>query len=362
LENRQMERGRSKQASVLIWALAATLLSQNLVVSVMSAATVGDQKTYYPSPDPHAGSPPTVASFSCTVNNLAGLRFGIPIAGHGSPPSYGGTPPSHHGTPSHGGGSSHGTPPANCGNPPSGHHHDPSPSTPTGGPPTGGSYSPPTYTPTPSIPTPSTPYTPTPSIPTPSTPYTPTPSIPTPSTPTIISPPTTPIDPGTPTIPGISIPSPPLLPSYPPIGGTTPIDPGTPTIPGISIPSPPLLPSYPPIGGTCDYWRTHPGYIWGLFGWWGTTVGGALGVSSIPGFGSHLSLQQALSNTRSDGFGALYREGTASLLNSMVNNRFPFTTNQVRDNFVSALGSNKAAAAQARVFKKANEGRLKPRA
>ncbi|KAK3042441.1 hypothetical protein RJ639_000165 [Escallonia herrerae] len=286
-------RGRSKQASVLIWALAATLLSQNL------------------------------------VNNIAGLRFGIPIAGHGSPPygsggSYGGTPPSHHGTPSHGGGTSHGTPPANCGNPPSG-HHNPSPSTPTGGsPPTGGSYSPPTYTPTPSVPTPSTPYTPTP-----------TPSIPTPSTPTIISPPTTPIDPGTPTIPGISIPSPPLLPGYPPIGGT---------------------------GGTCDFWRTHPGYIWGLFGWWGTTVGGALGVSSIPGFGSNLSLQQALSNTRSDGFGALYREGTASLLNSMVNNRFPFTTNQVRDNFVSALGSNKAAAAQARVFKQANEGRLKPRA
>lgn len=90
-------------------------------------------------------------------------------------------------------------------------------------------------------------------------------------------------------------------------------------------------------------------------------MGGALGVTSVPGFGSSMSLHQALSNDRTDGFGALYREGTASFLNSMVNRRFPFTTQQVRDNFVQATGSNKAAAAQARVFKLANEGRLKPR-
>lgn len=110
-----------------------------------------------------------------------------------------------------------------------------------------------------------------------------------------------------------------------------------------------------------SYWRTHPGVVWGLLGWWGT-LGSAFGVPSVPGFGAHLSLQQALSNTRNDGLGALYREGTASLLNSMVNNRFPYTTKEVRQNFVSALGSNKAAAAQAQLFKLANEGRLKPRA
>lgn len=101
--------------------------------------------------------------------------------------------------------------------------------------------------------------------------------------------------------------------------------------------------------------------IWGVFGFWGTTVTGAFGVTSLPGIGGHMSLPQALSNTRTDGIGALYREGTAALLNSMVHTRFPFTTDQVRDSFISALGSNKAAAAQARVFKLANEGRLKSR-
>ncbi|RVW39652.1 Protodermal factor 1 [Vitis vinifera] len=115
--------------------------------------------------------------------------------------------------------------------------------------------------------------------------------------------------------------SPPLVLSPP----TTPIsiDPGT---PGISIPTPPFLPDpNSPFTGTCN-------------------------------------LQQALSNTRTDGLGELYREGTASLLNSMVNKRFPFTTKQVRDRFAAALSSNKAAAAQAHLFKLANEGKLKPRA
>ncbi|KAI9176289.1 hypothetical protein LWI28_000835 [Acer negundo] len=137
------------------------------------------------------------------------------------------------------------------------------------------------------------------------------------------------------------------------------IDPGTPTYPG--VPTPPFYPGpNPPTTGTCNYWSTHPGVIWSVLGWWGT-LGNAFGVSSLPGIGANMSLQQALSNTRTDGFGALYREGTAAWLNSMVNHRFPFTTTQVRQNFVSALHSNTAAAAQARLFKLANEGHLKPR-
>lgn len=111
----------------------------------------------------------------------------------------------------------------------------------------------------------------------------------------------------------------------------------------------------------CSFWRNHPGVIWGLFGWWGTTVGTAFGVTTLPGTGAHLNLVQALSNTRTDGIGALYREGTASLLNSMVNKNFPYTTSHVKDSFVAAVGSNKAAAAQARVFKLANEGHMKLR-
>ncbi|KAL2496678.1 protodermal factor 1-like [Forsythia ovata] len=342
-----MERKRSKHASMLLWATVAALLTQNLVIPVMSSATFEDQKTYY-SPDPHTGShasPP-----------------------HGSGGGHGSTPTPSHRTPSHGGGSYGGTPPAaNCGNPPSGGHHHTTPSPPTGG---GGGYyhSPPSSTPTtPTTPTPITVSPPTTPI-DPGTPTTPiypgtpptgggggyyhsppssTPTTPTTPTPIIVSPPTTPIDPGTPTTP--------IYPGTP----TTPIDPGTPTIPGISIPSPPFAfdPNSPPF--SCDYWRTHPGLIFGLFGWWGT-VGGALGVASLPGLGSNTNLIQALSNTRSDGLGALYREGTAALLNSMVHRNFRYTTRQVRDSFAAALSSNKAAATQAKLFKQANEGRTKP--
>ncbi|KAE9590548.1 hypothetical protein Lal_00023204 [Lupinus albus] len=152
--------------------------------------------------------------------------------------------------------------------------------------------------------------------------------------------------------------------SPPPYGGgstptpttptpTTPIDPNTP-----NIPSPPLLPSPSPFSGTCNYWSTHPTIIWGLLGWWGT-LGSAFGV---PGSGSSLTLPQALSNTRTDALGALYREGTASYLNSLVNKNFPYTTNQVRNKFVASLNSNKAAATQAKLFKMANEGQMKPQA
>lgn len=113
----------------------------------------------------------------------------------------------------------------------------------------------------------------------------------------------------------------------------------------------------------CSYWRNHPTLIWGLVGWWGT-VGNVFGVGmgSAAGLGSSTNLLQALSNTRTDGLGELYREGTAALLNSVAHTRFPYTSSQVRDSFVAALGSNKAASAQARLFKLANEGRTKPRA
>jgi len=90
-------------------------------------------------------------------------------------------------------------------------------------------------------------------------------------------------------------------------------------------------------------------------------MGNAFGVTSVPGFSPGLTLPQALSNTRTDGLGALYREGTASFLNSLVNNKFPFTTDQVKDRFASSLHSNKAAATQAHLFKMANEGKMKPR-
>ncbi|XP_020234749.1 protodermal factor 1 isoform X2 [Cajanus cajan] len=222
-----------------------------------------------------------------------------PTGSHSPPPTSHG-----HGSspPSHGGGSYRPTPSApsggNCGSS-SPPHHDPTPSTPStpSNPPSGGYYNNP-----------------------------PSHGGGSPPTPVTVSPPTTPVDPGTP-----------------------------------SIPSPPFIPSPSPFTGTCNYWRSHPGIIWGILGWWGT-LGSAFGATStIPGFSPGMSLPQALSNTRNDGLGALYREGTASFLNSLVNNKFPYTTNQVRDRFVESLSSNKAAAAQAQLFKMANEGRMKPR-
>ncbi|KAJ4982060.1 hypothetical protein NE237_032897 [Protea cynaroides] len=228
-----------------------------------------------------------------------------------SPPH--GTSPSHGSTPSHGSGGS----------------YNPTPSTPSHG--SGGSYNP----------TPSTPshgsggsHNPTPS--TPSAPSTGSGGY-------YHSPPSSGTGGGTPSSPTVG--------------------PSTPTIPVISPPSTPLLPDpNTPLTGTCTFWRTHPGLIWSLLGWWGT-LGGVFGSAGIgtTALGANLSLPQALANTRRDGIGALYREGTASYLNSMVNKKFPFTTTQVKDSFVRAVASNKAAAAQAELFKQANEGRLKPR-
>ncbi|KAL9419998.1 hypothetical protein AB3S75_037712 [Citrus x aurantiifolia] len=308
-----MKRERGMLASLFMWATVAGFLFQNLVIPVMSIR-FEDQKHYYSPPDPHSGSPPT--------------------GSHKSPP-HGKTPPSH-GTPTP---PSHGTynptpsPPSNCGNPP----NEPStPSTPSNPPSDGGGYnSPPTYGGG--------------SPPSDGGGYNSPPTYGGGSPPSdgggYNSPPTygggSPPDIVTPSPPDTITPSPPS------------ITPGTPT-----IPTPPFDPNSP-VPGTCTYWSSHPGLIWGLLGWWGTL--GGIGVPSVPGFGSSTSLLQALSNTHTDGFGALYREGTASWLNSMASHRFPFTTNQVRNSFVAALHSDKAAAAQARLFKLANEGHLKPR-
>ncbi|EXB92424.1 hypothetical protein L484_021408 [Morus notabilis] len=269
-----MERKSIRMSSLLLWSLVAALVSQNLLIPVMSAS-FEDQKNYY-TPDPHVGTPPSGGSTPKT-----------PSPSH-SRPSHGSSGGSYGPTPS--------TPKA-C----------PTPSTPSSKtPPSGhnGGYYPSPTPSTPSTPTtPTTPYTPTPTTPdtpTPTIPYTPTPSTPTPTTP-------------------------PYVPD----------------------------PNSPPF--TCTYWRNHPQLIFGVLGWWGT-LGNAFGVPTVPGLGSNISLKDALSNTRTDGYGELCRQATASLLNSMIDNRFAFTTKQVRENFIAALGSNKAAAHQASLFKLANQG------
>ncbi|CAN4087310.1 unnamed protein product [Withania somnifera] len=362
-----MEKKRSRQTFLILWATVAALLLQNLFTPALSCR----------SPPRSSRTPPSHGS--------GGAR----------------TPPSH--------GSGSGKTP-NCGNPPSrGGGHTPTPSPPSGG--TGGgdsrpspptsAGSPPTTPSTPDISVPSPPFDPNsppsggggycPSPPTygGTSPTTPIESPDTPSIP-VISTPSAPFDPNSPpsggggyyyssnpSIPDIFTPLAPFDPNAPPSGGyypsppsfPTPSTPGIPIIlppitpiinpgtPGIYMPPPLFDPNSPPF--PIDYWRTNPALIWGLFGWW-ATVGSAFGVAGAPGLGSNFNLLQALSNHRSDGVGELYREGTASLLNSMVGKKFPYTTKQVRDSFVAALSSNKTAAAQAARFKLANEGRFKP--
>ncbi|KAG2586323.1 protodermal factor 1-like [Panicum virgatum] len=114
------------------------------------------------------------------------------------------------------------------------------------------------------------------------------------------------------------------------------------------------------LPGSCDYWRSHPMEIWSAIGGrFPSSMRHLFGSAAGGVGGADVSIQDALANTRSDGAGALLREGAAALLNSMTRAGFLYTTEQVRDAFAAAAagGSDGAAAAQAAAFKKANEGK-----
>ncbi|XP_062218666.1 protodermal factor 1-like [Phragmites australis] len=127
--------------------------------------------------------------------------------------------------------------------------------------------------------------------------------------------------------------------------------PSTPSTPSVGFPDIPKQ----GFTGSCDYWKSHPDMIIavvGSLGNIGKTFGDACGLI----VGKKLeNLHDALSNTRTDGVGALLREGAAAYLNSIVNKKFPFTTTQVKDCIIVAVTSDSAASAQAGIFKKANE-------
>ncbi|KAG6483255.1 hypothetical protein ZIOFF_059897 [Zingiber officinale] len=108
----------------------------------------------------------------------------------------------------------------------------------------------------------------------------------------------------------------------------------------------------------CRYWGSHPEVITAVVGSWGS-IGDLFGHSCAAIFGSNPSLPAALTNTRQDGYGALFREGTASFLNSMTNSKFPYSTPQVKSAFAGAIASDGMAQAQADIFKQANEGKIK---
>ncbi|KQJ94142.1 protodermal factor 1 [Brachypodium distachyon] len=134
-------------------------------------------------------------------------------------------------------------------------------------------------------------------------------------------------------------------PSY----GTTP---STPSTPSHDVPA---VPKKHEFIGSCDYWKKHPDAIVAAIGSVGN-IGKTFGVACSLIVGKKIeNLHDALSNTRTDGIGALIREGAAAYLNSIVNHKFPFTTQQVKDCIIVAATSDGAASAQAGVFKKANE-------
>uniref|UniRef100_A0A803LRM5 Protodermal factor 1 n=1 Tax=Chenopodium quinoa TaxID=63459 RepID=A0A803LRM5_CHEQI len=170
--------------------------------------------------------------------------------------------------------------------------------------------------------------------PTPTTPRTPTPVIVTPPSPLV---PTTPPRSGGSGSGGYyppTTPSSPLVPSPP----VTPIVPTPPYLPDPNTPPMPFDPTTPPF--PCTYWGSHPGLVFGVLGWW-ATVGGVFGVTTLPGLSSATSLQEMLNNPRNDGYGSLYREGTASFLNSMASKNFALSTKQVKDSFLASLASDK---------------------
>ncbi|WOL09114.1 protodermal factor 1-like [Canna indica] len=136
---------------------------------------------------------------------------------------------------------------------------------------------------------------------------------------------------------------------YPPVVVPTPTTPSTPTV----------VPHLPPFfTGTCKFWGSHPKAITHILGSL-RSISDLFGHGCAAVFGSNPTLPDALTNTRSDGYGELFREGTAAFLNSMANSKYPFTTPQVKSSFVGAITSDGAAAAQAEIFKKANEGKFK---
>lgn len=279
--------------------------------------------------------------------------IGSPIGGSYSPPDGGISSPSIPGSPP-----SY-SPPEEGGNTPPIISTPPSPivsSTPPLTPP----YS--TTPPSPST-TPSTPAYGSSSPPTPTTPSYGTPSSPTtPSTPDYTPPSTGGAPLPTPSTPDYGVPT---VASPPPDYSVPSTPDGAGSVPPLPDLSPPDVGSTPVIGdpgsstGTCNFWGSHPDYLPSILSFF-STISDLFGGGFSPVFRADMTLQEALTNTRRDGYGSLLREGSASLLNSLVNKNFVLSTQEVKQKFNAALSSNHAAAVQATKFKSANEGHLSP--
>ncbi len=80
-----------------------------------------------------------------------------------------------------------------------------------------------------------------------------------------------------------------------------------------------------------------------------------INLGALP-FSTSTTLTQALTNQRTDAYGALMRQGSAALINSYHFANYAYTPQEVREGFNGALFSEQAAAVQAVKFENANRG------
>ncbi|KAG0583052.1 hypothetical protein KC19_3G105300 [Ceratodon purpureus] len=185
---------------------------------------------------------------------------------------------------------------------------------------------------------PVTPVTPVPDVPY-SPPYSPTPSGDSPVVPT-------PVVPTTPDVP------------YSPTPYTP--TPYTPTDPAPTTPA-------PTTPGSCSWWSSNTSNFPDIISIFTTLLdvfqtisggsGGSGGAGSIISsiFGNQMTVYQGLTNTRTDGYGALARQGSAAILNAYSRPReYPYSPFQVKLQFKNALGNQQSAFQMARVFENAN--------
>lgn len=124
----------------------------------------------------------------------------------------------------------------------------------------------------------------------------------------------------------------------------------------------PAVAAPPPHAGSCSYWsKAHPSTLPDLLSFITPILdifssgAGSSSIQTITSiFGSQMTLHQGLTNTRTDSYGALLRQGSAAVLNSYTYSSYPYNPTQVKSAFRGALVSQQAAAVQATKFENAN--------
>jgi len=139
---------------------------------------------------------------------------------------------------------------------------------------------------------------------------------------------------------------------------TTPIPPAEAPDGDCPPPSPPSSP------GSCSSWaKAHPSTLPDLLSFITpikdifAKAGDSSTIQAITSiFGSKITLHQGLTQTGTDGYSSLLRQGSAAILNSYTVRDFPYRPVQVTSAFRGALVSQQAASVMATKFENANLG------